>query len=64
MDEDVDEVTVLVNCPPEIPTSALDLHKQLVEIPGFTNLGPTAVSHPASEEQSYKKATAHQNDLR
>jgi len=30
LDEDV---TVLVNRPPEIPTSALDLHKQLVEMP-------------------------------
>ena len=32
--EDVDHVTILVNRPPEIPTPALNLHKQLVEIPG------------------------------
>ena len=34
LDEDVDHITVLVNRPPEIVTSALNLHKQLVEIPG------------------------------
>jgi hypothetical protein len=34
LDEDVDEVTILVNRSPEIPTSALDVHKQLIEIPG------------------------------
>ena len=27
-------VTVLINRPPEIPPSALNVHKQLVEIPG------------------------------
>ena len=34
LDEDVDHVTILVNRPPEISTATLNLHKQLVEIPG------------------------------
>ena len=34
LNEDVDDVTVLVNRPPEIPAAPLNLHEELVEIPG------------------------------
>ena len=46
LDEDVDEVTVLVNRPPEIPSAALDLHKQLVEIPGIAQAPTPSPQRP------------------
>ena len=46
LDEDVDEVTVLVNRPPEIPTSALDLHKQLVEKPSIAQAPTPSPQRP------------------
>ena len=46
LDEDVDEVTVLVNRPPEIPTSALNLYKQLVEIPGVAQAPSLPTQRP------------------
>ena len=45
LDEDVDHVTVLVHGPPEIPPSTLNLHEQLVEIPGVTQ-APTPFPQP------------------
>ena len=38
--------TVLVNRPPEIPSAALDLHKQLVEIPGIAQAPPPSPQRP------------------
>ena len=40
LDEDVYHVTVLVDGPPEILTSALNIHEQLIRIPGVAQ--PTA----------------------
>ncbi len=42
LDEEVEHVTILVNRPPEIPTPALNLHKQLVEIPGVAQASSPA----------------------
>ena len=44
--EDVDHVTILVNRPPEIPTPALNLHKQLVEIPGVAQAPSPSPQRP------------------
>ncbi len=46
LDEDVDHVTILVNRPPEIPTPALNLHKQLVEIPGVAQAPSPSPQRP------------------
>ena len=45
--EDVDQVTVLVDGPPEILPSALNIHEQLVQIPGVTH-APSSAPQPPS----------------
>ena len=38
LDEEVDHVTVLVNCPPHILLLALDVHEQFVQVPRVAQL--------------------------
>ncbi len=46
LDEDVNDVTVLVNRPPEIPTPALNLHTELIQIPDVAQPTATAPQSP------------------
>ena len=46
LDEDVDHVTVLVHRPPQISTATLNLHKQLVEIPGIAQAPSPSPQRP------------------
>ena len=50
LDQDVEEVAVLVDGPPQILSSAVDRYEELIEIPGVAQPASSAPQHPGVVE--------------